>query len=235
MSDAAMPVQLPLGFIPGSRARFANYVPAGNEEVVAVLRELCVAGATSVYLQGLSGSGKSHLLQAACRQASEQGRPALYLPLKDVVARPETLLEGLDGLGLLALDDPEALRGQRRWQEVLVALLDQLRTRGAALLFASACSPDALALDVKDLGSRLAWAVRYRLQPMDDHGREALLVSRAAERGLELGSEVVGYLLRHSARDPAALLAALDALDHASLAKKRRLTIPLVREVLHLA
>ena len=45
--------------------------------------------------------------------------------------------------------------------------------------------------------------------------------------------EVIGYMLRHSARDLPSLMAVLDALDQASLERKRPVTVPLLKEMLN--
>ena len=58
------------------------------------------------------------------------------------------------------------------------------------------------------------------------------LRQRARLRGLELGDEVMAYLSKHLARDTHSLFRFLDRLDQASLAAKRRLTVPFVRELL---
>ena len=52
------------------------------------------------------------------------------------------------------------------------------------------------------------------------------------DRGLRLEPEIVQYLLRHGRRDLTSLLRTLDALDAASLERKRAITLPLLREVL---
>ena len=45
--------------------------------------------------------------------------------------------------------------------------------------------------------------------------------------------EVADYLLRHAERDMPSLLALLDALDRYSLASRRAITVPLLRELLN--
>jgi DnaA family protein len=61
--------------------------------------------------------------------------------------------------------------------------------------------------------------------------REAsALAAYARERGFALGDDVIAYLLAHGRRDMRALVATLAALDRLSLAQKRPVTVPLVRE-----
>jgi DnaA family protein len=65
----------------------------------------------------------------------------------------------------------------------------------------------------------------------DDQKLNALKMC-ACNRGLSLSEEVAAYLMKHYQRDMKSLIDALDKLDKVSLAEKRRITIPFVKQVL---
>jgi len=96
---------------------------------------------------------------------------------------------------------------------------------------AGGAPPAALSLR-EDLRTRLAWGLVYQLRAPSDADKAAHLRAEAARRGLRLPEEVLAYLLSHLPRDLASLNAVLDALDRYSLASRRPLTLPLVREAL---
>ena len=73
----------------------------------------------------------------------------------------------------------------------------------------------------------------YQLESLDDNAKEQVMIMQAKARGLDMPSDVAQYLLRHHSRDLIELVHFLHVLDKASLAAKRRLTIPFVRQVLH--
>ena len=185
-------------------------------------------------LAGGPGSGRSHLLQAACRRAGEAGLTAAYLPLAALRERGAEALAGLEALELVALDDIDALAGRPEAERALFHLFNELRAAGGRLLASAADRPERIGLQLPDLVSRLNWGLFYALRPLDDAARLQVLKRRAAERGLELGDEVCGYLLRRCPRDLPALMALLERIDHDSLARQRRITIPFVRETLGL-
>ncbi|TQV61792.1 MAG: DnaA regulatory inactivator Hda [Halothiobacillaceae bacterium] len=203
----------------------ANGVAAG---LVARQAEGC--GEPQLYLWGATGSGKTHLLQAACQRAGECGMPAAYLALAE--APHPGVLEGLEQLGLVALDDVQAVIGEQVWDEALFDLINRLREHAVPLLLAADCPPTALRPGLKDLASRLGWGPVLRLEALDDDGKLQVLKRRASERGMDLPDEVGRYLLDHLPRDLAELLAGLDRLDRASMERQRRITLPLAREVL---
>lgn len=219
--------QLPLGIALRETATLEGFVAGANGEALAALRGL--AKEDRIYLHGPSGTGKSHLLQAACRAAA--GRSA-YLPLAELAGHGPEVLAGLEELDLLCLDEVDAVAGDRAWEESLVGLLDHLRAGGATVVAAGPRPADELGLALADLASRLAWGAVYALQPLNDAGKRLLLQRRAVARGLEMPDEVATFLIRRAPRDVPALLALLDRLDRASLAAKRRLTVPFVKDVL---
>jgi DnaA family protein len=72
----------------------------------------------------------------------------------------------------------------------------------------------------------------FQLRPLADDEKAAALAAHAAERGMKLPPEAVDHLLRRLPRDLGTQFAVLDAIDRYSLALKRPVTLPLVREAL---
>lgn len=228
-----MNAQLPLGLRLPATSRLDNFVAGANQEALAALEDVLRAdGAGALFLAGASGSGKTHLLQAACRALEAAGARAAYLPLAELVVHAPAMLEGLEHYRLLACDDVQALAGRPEWEEAAFHLYNRLREAGGLLIGAANRIPERLGLDLPDLRSRLAWGSLYGLQPPDDAARMAILTVHARERGLDLPAETARFLLRRCPRDLHALIAVLDRLDHAALRAQRRLTVPFVRSVL---
>jgi DnaA family protein len=83
-----------------------------------------------------------------------------------------------------------------------------------------------------DLRTRLGWGAVYALQPLDDARTRRVLAREAARRGFTLADEVVDYLLHRFSRDLPSLMRLLDEIDGFALARKRAVTVPLLREML---
>jgi DnaA family protein len=56
------------------------------------------------------------------------------------------------------------------------------------------------------------------------------LAAYALERGFTLPDDAIAYLLAHGRRDMASLVGTLTALDAHSLALRRPITVPLIRD-----
>lgn len=224
--------QLPLALRWPRRQRFEHFHAGANAAALAALRAFAVEpGAPWIYLHGVPGSGRSHLLLAACQVATAAGRRAQYLPLASM-ADHAAALRGVAGSELLALDDLGAIAGKREAEHALFDLYNRVKSEGHALLFAADATPAQLGIDLPDLRSRLGACTQFALKPLDDDERRAVLKAQASSRGIELDDAVLDWLFARYARDLGALLDLLDRLDAASLAAQRRVTIPFLREFL---
>ncbi|WP_420824459.1 DnaA regulatory inactivator Hda [Sulfurivermis fontis] len=210
-------------------ATFANFLPGDNAAALHLLQQ---GGEPFIYLWGAGGSGRSHLLQAACHAVTAGGGSPAYLPLAGLADTGVAMLDGLEQMSLVCLDDLQAVAGNAAWEEALFHLYNRVRDAGGRLLAAADASPVTLGIQLADLRSRLAWGPVFQLQPLDDAGKLAALQLRARARGMDLSEEVGTYLLRRCPRDMQALFELLERLDQASLAAQRRLTIPFVRELI---
>ncbi|MCE9681621.1 DnaA regulatory inactivator Hda [Halomonas alkalisoli] len=227
------PAQLPLGVSLRDDATFDSFLPGANATLLETLtHQLDESGEPFVYLWGATGTGRTHLLQAACHAASSRDLRALYLPLEELGHFPPLMLEEVERLDLIAIDDVDAVVGRKRWEEGLFHAFNRLRDAGKHLIMASAVSPRQLPVKLPDLASRLTWGVTFHLQGLDDTGRLQALQLRARVRGMQLPDEVARYILHRGPRGLGELCEALAVLDQASLTAQRKLTIPFVKQAL---
>lgn len=226
MQQIPLPLRLPKG--PG----LATFVAGPNREAVDAVRDWSMGlGQHQVFLHGEPGSGKTHLLHAACQAAAGSGRRVIHVPLAHPELTP-ALLDDLERLDGIAIDDIQAIAGVADWELALFDLYNRLADAGRHLICAARTPPGALGLKLPDLVSRLSAGAAYALQPLDDQGRAQLLRRLLDERGLHYEPRVIDYILSRCPRGSGALVGLLDALDEMSWIKKRRITVKLVGEVL---
>jgi DnaA-homolog protein len=227
--------QIPLGVRLPDRAVFASFLPARNAQALEHIAQLASGGVAGLtWLCGASGSGKTHLLQAACAAASERRR-AGYVPLAEVAPLGVGVLEGLPQLQCLCLDEVDKVVGQSGWELGIFGLLRELEESGGQLLLSAQAPPALLSWALPDLGSRCAAGTVFQLRVLDEDEQRAALQLRARLRGLELPEETWQWLRKRFPRDMRSLYQLLDTLDEAALAAQRRLTVPFIREVLRSA
>lgn len=230
MNGPTPQLHLPLELRP--EPTLESYRPGPNAEALdAVAAMARGAGEPYLLLFGAEGTGKTHLLQAACQAVAHAGSQAHFVPLGMADLDP-AMLENLERLDLVAIDDIQCIVGDPAWERALFDLFNRLREQGRSLLGATNAAPDSLPFSLPDLASRLLWGPRYRLLPLSDLDCEQLLLEAAHGRGMRLTPELVRFIMSHHARDPASLLDLLARLDSLSLREQRQPSIPLVRRVM---
>lgn len=220
--------QLTLGINLRDDATFDNYFAGQNEQVVYNLQ---MQEEPYIFLFGTKGSGKSHLLQAACHQMGKKNLPVAYLPLAEEGLMP-VILDGLESMSLIALDDIEKIIGDENWEHALFNLYNRVREKGVNMLVSSTEPLASLNIKLADLKSRLSWGPIFKLTALNDKGKQLALQQRAKNRGLDLADDVVTYLLKRSPRDMNSLFSLFEKLDKASMVEKRKLTIPFIKDYL---
>jgi DnaA-homolog protein len=220
--------QIPLGVRLHDRTVFASYLPGDNSLALATLQRMADgSGDRSLFLHGVTGSGKSHLLQALCAAVAGSG----YFPLAQLLGSGPDVLDGADQLAAVAVDDLHVVMGIATWERCLFNLYNNCEARGTRLVVAARQPATGLGVALPDLRSRLASMPHFALRPLDEAQQREALQLRAALRGLELPDETVRYLQRRYARDMSSMQAMLDKLDAASLQEQRRITVPFIRQV----
>jgi DnaA family protein len=209
--------QLLLDIRPAPRPTLDNFIPGPNRELLDQLRTWLrdETADTALYIWGPPGSGKTHLLNALVDNAGGMvwnGRS-----------------DNAPDLPLIAVDDVESLSDSMQ-----IAVFDLFnRARAAGRRFVAAGEDAPAGLEVReDLRTRLGWGLIYRIYPLSDADRQAALIKHARDLGFDLEPAIASWLLTRASRDLGHLLQTVEALDRYSLQTKRRITLPLLKEIL---
>ena len=222
--------QMPLALGGLGAPDFDRFWSGNDHLLLARLRALADhPGTSQVLLSGAPSSGKTHLLMACCDAARAAGHSAAYLPLARL--QLDSPGEPLDA-ELVAIDDVGLALGNHALAEWLFAEINRQHDRQRALLLALGSEHDLSAALLPDLSSRLARSEMLRIERHDDEARKAILMHRAEHAGMPLDEAAADYLLRHHSRDLRTLLQTLANLDREALARGRRITVPLLKDVL---
>ena len=222
--------QLVFDFAQVSRPALTNFAPGRNSEAIATLHAWLtdLVEERCIFLWGVQGSGKTHLLHAAVDAVQDAGRAAIY-----ATARSVELVEHIQPLpALVAIDDAEGLNTTA--QAALFRIFQRANDEQSRLLVAAQSAPLGLQLR-DDLRTRLGAGLIFHVNLLSDVEKAEFLRSHARARGFALPEAIVEYLLRHQGRDLLSLMAIVDALDQYSLQTKRLVTLPLLREAIKAA
>jgi len=177
--------------------------------------------APALVVVGPPGCGKTHLT-AVFRAATGAGLIA------------QERLGEVDPPTLLGQSAAAAIDGLRPGfsERALLHLYNVLRDRAGHLLITAETAPSRWPVSLPDLRSRLLAAPAVAISAPDDGLIAAMLVKLFADRQIAVSEDVVRFVLPRLERSFAAVRAFVAALDRVALSDRRRVTVPLARQIL---
>ena len=230
--------------IPGLDAFVTGGLPQ-NEAVLAWLSAWpALEGSLSpAYIWGPPGSGKTLLLRAMVERALALGFGVIWLNAQ-TCQMWDASQAGAPTLALLDDCDRLSPESQHLAFNLFIesAAAQACRASGASapegdapgeLFILAAGRMPSVDLPVRDdLRTRLGWGLSFAVQPLGEAGAKEVLLREARARGVNLGEEVLTYLLSRHERDLGSLMQLLHRLDRYALSEHRPLTIPLLKQML---
>jgi len=212
---------------------FENFVAEHTDLILSSLQALILGnGEIQLGLWGAAATGKTHLLNASADFARNNG---VLLQIYDGVKLRQCDADEFEGFShceVLAIDNLDAIAGNAAWEACFYQVINRCRDGEFRLLFSLTDKPAALATHLDDFRSRLQWGLLLQLPQVGDAEIRQILRRRAQLLGIDLSDEVISYLMNHRARDLGEQIGILRRLDGISLSQQRRVTIPLVKQVL---
>ncbi|TRY30187.1 DnaA regulatory inactivator Hda [Aliiglaciecola sp. M165] len=238
MASKILPEQIVLDVNLPDEQTFLNFEAGENELVVEHLKQAIKtqSGGTQpflTYLSGPTGAGKSHLLVATCHLAKSLNLEHFYINLDEDLSYPSLILDGLERLQVVCIDNIQWIQQSAQWQRAMFDLINRVKESNYCKLFLSSnAGPKALNLALADLSSRLTWGISFHLNTLDESAAVSALLKKAKYKGIAVPAESLKFLVQHCRRDMHTLTKTLDKIEHQSLQEKRKISIPLIKQVL---
>ena len=222
MNQLGLPISL------DSKMLLDNFI--ANSELLNLIHQLFQdKKASEIYVYGLTGQGKTHVLQGLVLKALASDKNAIYIDCID--SFPEHLLDFIDQLSFISLDNVDLISKEN--QEIFFDLYNRARQAGVVILVSGSSLPADLTV-MKDLKTRLSLAAVYKLEALNDELTMEVLNKQMNDRNLTIDSKIYEYLFKNYSRDLNTLVSAMNQLDKASLQSKKAISIPFVKTVLQL-
>ena len=202
------------------------FVPLGSESLVKALSN---KDGDDIVITGKKGFGKSYLLQSMCNDHSSDSFSVSYIPLREAIKLQPELLDGLESLDLVCIDDLEKIASNKEWQVACFNLINHCSESGCRLIFSCMEGEDDF---FPDLLSRLKKMTNYKINPTSDSQLADALKFIASNLRIPIKDREINFLLNTCSRDLPKLIVSLKEIDSLSMESKRKITIPLIKELL---
>ncbi len=221
---SAQQIPLDLGARPAlGRADFL--ISCANRDAVEWIDRWPDWSTPTLILSGPVASGKSHL--AAVWQDKTGAK----------VIHPDTLLSQnaqdiANTAPSLIFDGLDPWLGDRAAEETLFHLYNMFKEEKRSFLITMRMAPSAVLFAIPDLSSRLRAAPLAMIHAPDDDLLSAILIKLFHDRQLAVSADVIQYILPRMERSFSSVRDLVERADHRALAQKRKISIPLMRDVL---
>ena len=185
-----------------------------------------------LFIYGTKESGKTFLLQAMCNSYSSMSKSSLYIPLKKVMNYGIEIFESLENIDLICIDGIEEVISKIEWEKAIFNLINKALISESRLILTSSKDLKSLNFSLLDLESRIRKIQSYELHPINDKDILDALKYISKLTSINLGDKEAKYLVTYSQRNISNLVHILESLDQLSMEMKRKITIPLIKEVI---
>ena len=196
-------------------------VTDSNREAIEWIDQWPQWPAHCLTLYGPPGCGKTHLMQVWLARGHGKAIAPSDLASSD--------LGVLTNTNAVAIDNAELIAGDAAKEEALFHLYNRLRDAHGFLLLTATHAPAQWegGIQLADLRSRLLSVPAVGITAPDDNLIAALLIKQFRDRQIDIPMDVIEYLLPRITRSPAAIRDIVTALDRASLAEGRGISVAL--------
>ena len=206
------------------------YASRENDHLVSLLKDSNFLD--DLFIYGTKQSGKTFLLQAMCNSYSSMRKSSLYVPLKKVMNYGVEIFESLENIDLICIDGIEQVVSKTEWEKEIFNLINKSLISKSRLILTSSKDLKSLSFSLPDLESRIKKIQSYELYPIDDKDIIDALKYISQFKSINLGDKEAKYLVTYSQRDISNLIQILESLDQLSMEMKRKITIPLIKEII---
>lgn len=193
-----------------------------NAAAVAAIEQWPQWQLGTLWVRGSQGSGKTHLAHVWAARSHATWIAA------------ERMIQGWAPAEILGhpnrawvVDDVEKVPNEA----ALFHVLNAVRESGGTLLLTSILVPAQLSWQLADLCSRVKAVSYAELGDPDEAALRTLMFKLFSDKQLRMPEEVVEYLLPRMERSYAAVHFWVETLDALALKERRKITIPMVRQI----
>lgn len=202
----------------------------GHETVVEALGQPTRLPAFT-YIWGCEHTGKSHLLHALAANLEQNNEPHMLLNAQQIGGMDWAAVLPVS-IEFLLLDDAGILAGNEAHEIALFNGFNHCRAANIKLILTSHVQARDPQWQLPDLRSRLQSGLGFTLSPLQGDQALQCMQQQFHLNGIKLDPAVMQYVQAHHRSSYPQLYQLFTRLAAASLSLKRKVTVPLVKQVM---
>jgi chromosomal replication initiator protein len=193
-----------------------------------------------LFVYGVSGLGKTHLLHAVCFEAQRKFENLViqFISCEEFVNRfIRAIEEGnlpnfqnqFRNVDTLIIDDVQFLREREQSQEEFFHTFNSLYNSGKQIILSADCAPGQIPSLEARLTSRFNWGLVSRIDSPSYETRVAIVQKKAHLRGIEISDDIAEYIARKVHANIRELEGALTAIYAVSMSSNKKIDLELAQ------
>ncbi len=172
-----------------------------------------------LFIYGGAGLGKTHLLHAIGQAASANHLNVICTSAEQFTNEfvsslhnksTEEFRNKYRSIGMLLIDDIHFISGKEQTEESFFHTFNELHNTNRQIVITSDCPPKTMLLLEERLRSRFEWGLIVDIQPPDCETRLLILRSKARQKDVNIGQDVLELLARDTQSNVRALEGSLN-------------------------
>ena len=207
---------------------FHNFIGAKNQQIIINLCNLIKQdNKQNIYISGVLGSGRTHLLKACYNRARAYFLKAIYFDCKtDKINKISPSY--FSKYHLLIIDNIHL--ASHKMQYSLCALYNLEKSGLLNLIISGDTIPNRLNLSLADLKTRLSLSLVFCLEYLNYTQKKEVLKQKMTMQNLHIEDDIYDYLLTYYSRNLHALVNLLESLIRHHIKNEKAMNIVSVKE-----
>lgn len=229
------PRQLHLDITLESSKELSNFILCDSTRFLLLTIEDFLLNDSDVnflFLWGRKGVGKSYLLRAVNKEYLKKKKNTAFISFSNPLVNSPQILKGLEKYDIIFIEDLHLMPQKKDWEIAVFNLFNLCLNERTRLFFTSLKTAKNLNISLPDLSSRLVAINSLEVPEITEEEKSTAIREASDRRGMNLDGKVLQYILNHTSRSLSDLLKLISDLDSFSLEKQRKLSIPLIKELL---
>ncbi len=219
--------QIPINYSFCNNKTLDNYIAGGNQELIDALKLFASENLGQlIYVYGKKSTGKTHLCRAVCDIIDDQ---KVYVDRHNFQK-----LSNIDtqNAHYLIIDDFDTIFEKENTEDLLFYCINEFILSKKSILIFTIKSIEEIAFTKNDLKSRLTSNLIFNIKEISDEQKIRVVKKITEDIGWTIEENVCRYIMNHYPRDLFFLCNVLKSLDQNSLALKKKVTVPFVKNVI---